>query len=92
MKKLIKYIKITILIIIITYVSLINYESYKSRINYSDKLYSVDVYKGRVLVRSTVLTKYPDIINNSITLLNNQNTPITYTDHKIIIKEVKELN
>jgi len=89
MKKLIKAI---ILILLIIYLGIINFESYQSRINYSDKLYSVDVYKGRVLVRSTVLNKYPEIKNNTIILLNNQGNPIKYIDCEIIIKEVKEIN
>lgn len=92
MNKLVSFLKIIVLIGLIVYISIINWQSYKSRVDYSDKLYSVQVYDGRVLVRSTVVNKYPIIKNNTITLPNNQNKPIEYKDVRIEINEIKELD
>lgn len=89
-----KYIKLTALLIIITYVSIINFKSIISRINYDEQLYAIQVFQGKALVHSTVFTKneYPDIKDNTITVENGIFKPVTYTDCRIVIEKIKVLD
>ena len=89
-----KYIKLITLLIIITYVSIINFKSIISRINYDEQLYAIQVFQGKALVHSTVFYKneYPDIKDNTITVENGIFKPVTYKDCRIVIEEIKELD
>jgi len=80
-----------LLIILISCLTYINYTSFISRSNYSDKFYEVTVYDDKTLIRSVLLDKYPDINNGSITITNPEKNRTTYINYKIIITEIKDI-